>query len=164
MLEGVDRIGGVPRRKASPNSLNRTRASSSCAWNIGATAAMSSWLNSRPIAAPTGRFLHGEAVQPSHQGVPQGRRNRDAGSRASIVVEITFLFQVAGFQNGLGQFLDKQGNAVGPGQDLLESAPGSAFPPARVETIAALCGRVSLAGSWRDMSCLDHATESRAAG
>src|ERR1700722_18246025 len=44
--------GGVPRRRASPDSPSRASASSSWAGGIGATAAISSWLNSRPIAAP----------------------------------------------------------------------------------------------------------------
>ena len=68
-----------------------------------------------------GDLLHRhEPIQPRHQRVSQRGRNGDRASEASILVVIAGLLQLARFENGLGQLLDKQRHTVGSGQDLLE--------------------------------------------
>ena len=83
VLEGVDR---VRRRPAAEDQLGvdqlvqRVGSSSS---DSGATAASSSWLNSRPITAPicaTSR-TGAKPVEPRHQRVVQRRRDRQRRQR-----------------------------------------------------------------------------------
>ena len=58
--------------------------------------------------AGLGDLLHwGESVEPGHQRVVQGRRNRERHERAGERVVIPGIGKQTGFEHGLGQFLDE---------------------------------------------------------
>ena len=61
-----------------------------------------------------------QAVQPRHQRVVQGGRNRQGRQGTGQAVAVLALLEQAGLQHHLGQFLDKQGHAIGLGHDLLD--------------------------------------------
>jgi hypothetical protein len=57
-------------------------------------------------------FAHGgQTIQPRHEGIMQGGRNRQ--------VEGRFAERSYGFDHALGQLLDKQGHTISLGNDLL---------------------------------------------
>ena len=69
--------------------------------------------------ADLGDFLaQRDPVEAGHQRVAQRLRDRDVGRRSGIGIMVALDDQVAGLQDGLGQFLDEERNAVGPGDDL----------------------------------------------
>ena len=70
--------------------------------------------------AGLGHFLDGRiAVEPRHQRILEGRRDRQRRQWANQCVPVAVVAQQARFENRLGQLLDEQRHAVGAGNDLV---------------------------------------------
>ncbi len=61
-----------------------------------------------------------KAIEPCHQRVAQGERDRQGAGAPGIFPAIAGVSKVAGFEDRPGQFLDEQRHAVGLAEDLLE--------------------------------------------
>ena len=61
-----------------------------------------------------------KAIEPRHQRVAQGQRDRQGAGTPGIFPAIAGRDEVAGFEDRLGQLLDEQRHAVGLAEDLFE--------------------------------------------
>jgi hypothetical protein len=66
----------------------------------------------------------GEAVEARHERILQGRRDGERRQRAGKRVMVAGIGEQARFQDGLGQLLDEQRDAVCLGEDLVEDLMG----------------------------------------
>ena len=66
----------------------------------------------------------GEAIEPRHQRVAQGQRDRQGAGAPGIFPAIAGIPEVCRFEDRLGQLLDEQRHAVGLAEDLLEQVRG----------------------------------------
>ena len=61
-----------------------------------------------------------KAIEPGHQQVAEGRRDRQAAGMPGIFPAVDCLNEVAGFEDRPGQFLDEERHAVGLAEDLVD--------------------------------------------
>ena len=67
-----------------------------------------------------GHFLDDRiAVEPRHQRILEGRRDRQRRQRTDQCVPVAIVAQQTRFEDRLGQLLDEQRDAVGAGNDLV---------------------------------------------
>ena len=65
-----------------------------------------------------------ETIEPRHQRIAQGERYRERARSRGIFVAVARIPEIGGFQDRLGQLLDKQRHAVGLEQDLFQQIRG----------------------------------------
>ena len=122
MLEGVDRLRGLA---AAEHQLRADEPVESLLQPVVRLLGHGAEQRIGELAADGGADLgdlayRRQPVEPGHQRVVQGGRDRQRRQRAVERVTPVLLAQQAAFDNGLGQLLEEQRHAVGAGEDLLE--------------------------------------------
>ena len=126
MLEGVDGVGNHPAAKRQPRlgqprerivDLHLAHRGDPCDQLVAELAP-----DRRPDLCDLLDRL--ESVQPRHQRVPERGRDGNAMGGAHVFVMISYVLELARFEDGLGQFLDEQRHTIGLGKDLLEQVSG----------------------------------------
>jgi hypothetical protein len=65
-----------------------------------------------------------KAIEPRHQRVTQGERDRQGACPSGILPTVAGIPEVGGFEDRLGQLLDEQRHAVGLAEDLFQQIRG----------------------------------------